>query len=113
MLTTQDLFDYLDTTGLVNRTARCSMILGNRTMITVCAGGPGIGSWPAQPPFLCYEVLVDCQVPRTWKSFATPNSGADSVYLMVPRLLISHYLHISGGVGSFLQQQDAEALLPV
>ena len=89
------MFGWIDRAGVTARTAQVSMSLSNRSQMTIRAGGAGIHSWPPEPPFELYEVLISEEPPKFWNKYSDVNGV--TLYDKVPRLLICHHIIRSGG----------------
>ena len=98
------MFDYLDQNGSETVTAAVEIVLANRLIMTVKAGGPGTHSRPAFAPFEAYEVLIDHDPPRFWSKFNFDDDW--SVYREVPRLLVAHHITRHGGIAEMVVSAD-------
>ena len=90
----RSMFDFLDAKGARNATASAEIVLANGQIMTVRAGGPGVHSVPADPPFIAYEVLLDHDPPPFWSKYGITGSMYDEV----PRLLVTHHITRHGGI---------------
>lgn len=91
----QQAFDFIDGAGINGGTGEVSLRLGNKDMMTVRAGGPGVHSWPAEPRFQQYEVLLDHEPPRFWTRYTDVNG---MLFSQVPKLLVTHHITRHGGI---------------
>ena len=98
------MFTYLDQNGSETATAAVEVVLANRLIMTVKAGGPGTHSRPAFAPFEAYEVLIDHDPPRFWSKFNFEDDW--SVYREVPRLLVAHHITRHGGIAEMVVTTD-------
>lgn len=101
------IFQYLDLAGGERRTAVAHLALLNNQNMTLSAGGSGVQSSPARPPFQAYEVILDHDPPRFWRRFTED----ELLYAKVPKLLISHHIIRHGGLDSY-QCLDEGSWLP-
>jgi hypothetical protein len=88
-------FDWFDEVARDGKTAQAHMMLRKGQALSISAGGPGIHSWPASPPYEGYEVILDHDPPRFWTRY-TDAGGV--VYANVPKLLITHHVVRHGGL---------------
>ena len=88
-------FAWIDLHGVGGRTAEVEYRLGTGQLMSMAAGGSGVNSSPARPPFAAYEVLFSEDPPRFWRRYT---DEAEMVYACVPRMLLTHYVVRSGGI---------------
>jgi hypothetical protein len=88
-------FDFIDHAGRGGGTGEVLVGLGNTEWLTIRAGGPGIHSWPAEPRFQQYEVLLDHDPPRFWTKYS---DNGTTLYAKVPKLLLTHHITRHGGI---------------
>lgn len=94
------VFAHLNAEGTEGRTAEAHLTLQSGDQITLRAGGPGIHSTPAAAPFTAYEVLSSSDTePKFWRRY-TDSVGV--LYANVPAMLVTHFVHRSGGVTDYL-----------
>lgn len=91
----QQGFDFIDQAGVDGATGEVLLRLGNGEMLTVRAGGQGVRSWPLEPCFQEYEVLLDHEPPRFWTRY-TDAKGL--LFSRVPKLLVTHHITRHGGI---------------
>lgn len=91
----QHAFDFIDGAGVGGATGEVNLRLGNMDMMTVRAGGSGVHSWPAEPCFQQYEVLLDHEPPRFWTRYTDANG---LLFTQVPKLLVTHHITRHGGI---------------
>lgn len=92
-----EMFARLDLIGTSGKMAVAQFVLGNDSLMTIRAGGPGTHSWPSSPPYERYEVLVSDKPPKFWTRFAD-SGDQGAMFDLVPRLLIYHHISRSGGM---------------
>jgi hypothetical protein len=91
----QQVFDFIDGAGINGGTGEAMIRLRNMDLLTIRAGGPGVHSWPAEPTFQQYEVLLDHEPPRFWNRYTDANG---MLFSRVPKLLVTHHVTRHGGI---------------
>ena len=99
----QAAFDFIDGAGVDGGTGVVTVRLGNMYMMTIRAGGPGVHSWPAEPSFQQYEVLMDHEPPRFWTRYS---NSTGMLFANVPKLLVAHHVTRHGGIVEMLCDRE-------
>lgn len=104
-------FAYLNSEGVAGRTAEVHLSLQSGDQISIRAGGPGIHSTPAIAPFTAFEVLSSSDTePKFWRRY-TDSAGV--LFANVPALLITHFVHRSGGIIDYVLETSTREVVEV